>query len=157
SYGGHMYAAGLTMKIENVKKFAARFEEFVCNNITKSQTIQTVDIDAKLQLSDINPKLVRILKQFEPFGPHNMTPVFLSENVFDAGTSRVVGKNGEHLKLDLYETNSSHKRFSAIAFSQADKFAIVESGVPFDICYSIVENEFRGRTSIQLLIRDIRK
>lgn len=157
SYGGHMYAAGLTMKIENVKKFAARFEEFVCNNITKSQTIQTVDIDAKLQLSEINTKLVRILKQFEPFGPHNMTPVFVSENVFDAGTSRVVGKNSEHLKLDLYETNSSHKRFSAIAFSQANKFEIVESGVPFDICYSIVENEFRGRTSIQLLIRDIKK
>jgi single-stranded-DNA-specific exonuclease len=157
SYGGHMYAAGLTMKIENVKRFAARFEDFVSKNITHSQTVQTFDIDSKLQLADITPKLVRILKQFEPYGPFNMTPVFVSENVYDTGTSRVVGKNGEHLKLDLFEPNSSSKRFSAIAFSQAGKFPIVESGVPFDICYSIVENEFRGRTSIQLLIRDIKK
>lgn len=157
SYGGHMYAAGLTMKIENVKRFAARFEEFVNQNITKSQTIQNIDIDSKLQLSEITPKLVRVLRQFEPYGPHNMTPVFVSEDVYDAGTSRVVGKNGEHLKLDLVEPNSSSKRFSAIAFSQAGKFPIIESGVPFDICYSITENDFRGRTTIQLQIRDIKK
>lgn len=157
SYGGHMYAAGLTLKIENVKRFAARFEEFVSNNITHSQTVQTIDIDSKLQLSDITPKLVRLLRQFEPYGPNNMTPVFSSENVYDTGTSRVVGKNSEHLKLDLFEPNSSSKKFSAIAFSQAKKFTVVGSGVPFDICYSIVENEFRGRTTIQLQIRDIKK
>ncbi|HKM94612.1 MAG TPA: single-stranded-DNA-specific exonuclease RecJ [Prolixibacteraceae bacterium] len=157
SYGGHMYAAGLTLKIENVKRFAARFEEFVAANITHSQTVQTIDIDSKLQLSDITPKLVRLLRQFEPYGPHNMTPVFSTENVYDTGTSRIVGKNADHLKLDLFEPNSSSKKFSAIAFSQAGKYTVVESGVPFDICYSIVENEFRGRTTLQLQIRDIKK
>ena len=157
SYGGHMYAAGLTLKIENVKKFMNRFEEFVVANITKGQQIQNIDVDARLQLSDITPKLMRLLKQFEPFGPHNMMPVFMTEDVFDAGTSRIVGKNGEHLKLDLAEPNGSSKRFAGIAFSQADKFPLVEAGLPFDICYSVTENAFRGRTTIQLLIRDIKK
>ena len=157
SYGGHMYAAGLTLKIENLKKFTERFEEFVAENITKSQTIQTIDVDSKLQLSEITPKFIRVLKQFEPYGPHNMAPVFITEDVFDAGTSRIVGKNNEHLKLDLVEANSSSKRFAGIAFSQADKFPLVEAGLPFDICYSITENEFRGRTTVQLLIRDLNK
>ncbi len=157
SYGGHMYAAGLTMKLENVKRFAERFEEFVVKSITKKQTIQSIDVDAKLQLSDITPKLLRVLKQFEPYGPHNMMPVFVTEDVYDAGSSRLVGKAGEHLKLDLVEPNSSSSKYAGIAFSQADKLPIVESGLPFDICYSINENDFRGRTSIQLLIRDIKK
>ena len=157
SYGGHMYAAGLTMKIENVSKFTARFEEFVQQNITKSQKQQTIEVDSKLQLADITPKMVRILRQFEPYGPHNMTPIFVAEDVYDAGTSRVVGKNLEHLKLDLVEPNSSSNRMSAIAFSQAEKFKLIESGLPFDICYSITENEFRGRKSIQLLVRDMKK
>ncbi|MFA9389479.1 MAG: single-stranded-DNA-specific exonuclease RecJ [Prolixibacteraceae bacterium] len=157
SYGGHMYAAGLTMKIENVSKFVERFEQFVEDNITKSQKLQTIEVDSKLQLSDITPKLVRVLRQFEPYGPHNMSPVFITEDVYDAGTSRVVGKNMEHLKLDLVEPNSSSNRFSAIAFSQAEKYAVVEAGLPFDICYSITENDFRGRKTIQLLIRDLKK
>ena len=157
SYGGHMYAAGLTMKIENIRPFTERFEQFVRDNITKVQSTQTVEVDSRLQLSEINPKLIRILKQFEPFGPHNMTPVFVSEDVFDAGTSRLVGKNLEHIKLDLAEPNSSSHRYSGIAFSQVDKYPIVEAGVPFDICYSLVENHFRGRTSIQLMVRDIKK
>ncbi|MDA3928863.1 MAG: single-stranded-DNA-specific exonuclease RecJ [Prolixibacteraceae bacterium] len=157
SYGGHMYAAGLTLKIENVQTFTDRFEEFVKENITKKQKIQTIEVDSKLQLSDVSPKLMRVLKQFEPFGPHNMTPVFVTEDVFDAGTSRIVGKNLEHLKLDLVEPNSSSYRFAGIAFSQAEKFTLVESGVPFDICYSVTENDFRGRKSLQLLVRDIKK
>ena len=157
SYGGHMYAAGLTMKIENIRPFTERFEQFVRDNITKVQSTQTVEVDSRLQLSEINPKLIRILKQFEPYGPHNMTPVFVSEDVFDAGTSRLVGKNFEHIKLDLAEPNSSSHRYSGIAFSQSDKYPIVEAGVPFDICYSLEENHFRGRTSIQLMVRDIKK
>jgi single-stranded-DNA-specific exonuclease len=157
SYGGHMYAAGLTLKIENIKKFADRFEEFVSKNITAEQMIQTVDIDCKLQLSDITPKFLRILKQFEPHGPHNMSPVFYTEDVIDAGTSRIVGKTQEHLKLDLMEPSGSSKRFAGIAFSMADKYSLVESGMPFDVCYSITENIFRGRTSTQLYVKDIRK
>ncbi len=157
SYGGHMYAAGLTMKIENIRKFMERFDEFVTKTITKSQLIQTVDVDSKLQLTDITPKFVRVLKQFEPFGPHNMTPVFVTEDVLDAGTSRLVGRTADHIKLDLVEPTGSSKRFSGIAFSLADKFPIIESGLPFDICYSINENVFRGRTSLQLLVKDLRK
>jgi len=157
SYGGHMYAAGLSMKLENVKRFTDRFEDFVSKSITKKQTIQTIDADSRLQLSDITPKLVRVLKQFEPYGPHNMTPVFVAEDVFDAGSSRLVGKNFEHLKLELAEPNSSSHRYSGIAFNMAEKFPLVESGLPFDICFSISENEFRGRTTIQLFVRDIKK
>ncbi|MBN1927043.1 MAG: single-stranded-DNA-specific exonuclease RecJ [Prolixibacteraceae bacterium] len=157
SYGGHMYAAGLTLKLENVKKFTDRFEEFVRKNITEKQKVQTIDVDAKIQLSDITPKLMRLLKQFEPFGPHNMTPVFMTEDVLDAGKSRLVGQNSDHIKLELVEPNGSYMKYSGIAFSQADKFPLIESGLPFDICYSLIENEFRGRTTIQLFIRDIKK
>ena len=157
SYGGHMYAAGLTLKLENVKKFTDRFEDFVSKSITKKQTVQSIEADARLQLSDITPKLMRILKQFEPFGPHNMNPVFISENVLDIGRSRLVGQNSDHIKLELVEPNSSSMKYSGIAFSLADKFPLVESGLPFDICYSLIENEFHGKTSIQLLVRDIRK
>ncbi|MCF8361335.1 MAG: single-stranded-DNA-specific exonuclease RecJ [Prolixibacteraceae bacterium] len=157
SYGGHMYAAGLTMKIEKIKAFEERFEDFVTRHLKKDQLIQTVDVDSRLQLSEITPKFVRLLKQFEPFGPHNMAPVFVTEDVLDSGTSRVVGRNSEHLKLDLVEPNGSSKRFAGIAFSQAEKFPLISTGVPFDVCFSITENVFRGRTSTQLMIRDIRE
>ncbi|MDA3816083.1 MAG: single-stranded-DNA-specific exonuclease RecJ [Prolixibacteraceae bacterium] len=157
SYGGHMYAAGLTMKIENIKAFEERFEDFVTRHLKKDQLIQTVDVDSRLQLTEITPKFVRLLKQFEPFGPHNMAPVFVTEDVLDAGTSRVVGRNGEHLKLDLVEPNGSSKRFPGIAFSQSEKYSLISKGIPFDVCFSITENVFRGRTSTQLMIRDIRE
>ncbi len=157
SYGGHMYAAGLTLKLENVKRFTDRFEEFVKRNITKKQTVQTIDVDAKLQLSDITPKLMRVIKQFEPFGPHNPNPVFATEDVLDIGKSRLVGQNSGHIKLELVEPNSSSMKYSGIAFSQSDKFPLIESGLPFDICYSLVENDFKGKTSIQLLVRDIKR
>lgn len=157
SYGGHMYAAGLTLKLENVKRFTEKFDDFVRKNITKKQMIQTIDVDAKLQLSDITPKLMRILKQFEPFGPHNANPVFITEDVLDVGKSRLVGLNSGHIKLEVVEPNSSSMRYSGIAFSQSEKFPLIESGLPFDICYSIVENDFKGKTSIQLLVRDIKR
>jgi single-stranded-DNA-specific exonuclease len=138
SYGGHMFAAGLTLKLENVKKFSDRFEEFVQKNITQKQQIQTIDVDTKLQLTDITPKFVR-------------------EDFLDSGTSKKVGQNEDHIKLELVEPNSSSIKFPGIAFSQAEKFPLIESGLPFDVCYSITENEFRGRTTIQMLIRDIKK
>lgn len=155
SYGGHMYAAGLTMKIENIPAFTRRFEEIVKKSINDSQKTETIEADAKIQLSDITPKFYRVLKQFEPFGPHNMTPLFITENVLDNGTSRCVGKNLEHLKLDLVEPTGNSSVFSAIAFNQAGYFEAISQGLPFDICYSIVENEFRGKTNLQLYIRDI--
>jgi len=157
SYGGHMYAAGLTMKIENIPEFRKRFEEIVSAQITDMQQIQTIEIDAKITLSEITPRFFRILKQFAPFGPHNMTPIFVTEDVFDAGTSRLVGKNEEHLKLDLVEPDVNSGIFPGIAFNQSDKFDLITSGLPFDVCYSITENEYRGKTNLQLYIRDIKK
>lgn len=157
SYGGHMYAAGLTLKIENVPEFRRRFEEIVTSQLTDLSQVQTVEVDAKITLSEITPRFYRILKQFAPFGPHNMTPVFVTEDVFDAGTSRLVGKNQEHLKLDLVEPDVNSGIFPGIAFNQSDKFDLITSGLPFDVCYSITENEYRGKTSLQLFIRDIKK
>ena len=155
SYGGHMYAAGLTMKIENIYEFSRRFEEIVTKLITDKQQTESIEAEAKILLSDITPKFYRLLKQFAPFGPHNMVPVFITENVLDGGTSRPVGKNQEHLKLDLIEPTSNSSQFSAIAFNQANHFEAINQGLPFDICYSLAENEFRGKTSLQLYIRDI--
>ena len=155
SYGGHMYAAGLTLKIDNIPAFTRRFEEIVTKSITDLQQIDKIEADARIQLSDITPKFYRVLKQFAPFGPHNMTPVFITENVLDNGTSRTVGRQLEHLKLDLVEPTGSSPVFPAIAFSMADFYDAISQGLPFDICYSIAENEFRGKTNIQLYIRDI--
>jgi single-stranded-DNA-specific exonuclease len=157
SYGGHMYAAGLTLKIENILPFRQRFEEIVTKQITNLQQTQTIEIDAKITLSEITPRFYRILKQFAPFGPHNMAPVFVTEDVYDAGTSRLVGKNQEHLKLDLVEPDVNSGIFTGIAFNQSHAFDLITSGSPFDICFSIAENEFRGKTNLQLFIKDIKK
>ena len=157
SYGGHMYAAGLTLKIENIQLFRQRFEEIVTNQITDLQQTQTLEVDAKITLSEITPRFYRILKQFAPFGPHNMTPVFVTEDVYDAGTSRLVGKNQEHLKLDLVEPDVNSGIFTGIAFNQSHAFDLITSGSPFDICFTIAENEFRGKTNLQLYIKDIKQ
>lgn len=157
SYGGHMYAAGLTLKIENIPAFRQRFEEIVTKQITNMQQTQTIEIDAKITLSEITPRFYRILKQFAPFGPHNMSPVFVTEDVYDAGTSRLVGKNQEHLKLDLVEPDVNSGIFAGIAFNQKHAFELITSGSPFDICYSIAENDYRGKVNLQLFIKDIKK
>ena len=157
SYGGHMYAAGLTMKIENITEFKRRFEEIVTKQITDLQQTQTIETDAKITLSEITPRFYRILKQFAPFGPRNLSPVFITEDVFDAGTSRLVGKNQEHLKLDLVEPDVNSGIFPGIAFNQSEAFELLTSGLPFDICYSISENEYRGKTNLQLFVKDIKK
>ncbi len=156
SYGGHMYAAGLSMKLENVAEFSRRFEQVVRDSISEEQLKQSIEIDAKISLSDLSPKFLRLLNQFEPYGPHNMTPTFLTENVFDYGTSRLVGKNSEHLKLDLMEANRSSAVFSGIAFSQSGHLEMIKKSIPFDICYSVTENEYRGKTYMQLNVRDIK-
>ena len=156
SYGGHMYAAGLSMKLENVSEFSRRFEQVVRDSITQEQLQQTIEIDAKISLSDLSAKFLRLLNQFEPYGPHNMMPTFLTENVLDYGTSRLVGKNNEHLKLDLMEANRSSAVFSGIAFSQSEHLDMIQKSLPFDICYSVTENEYRGKTYMQLNVRDIK-
>lgn len=156
SYGGHMYAAGLTLKIENVNEFSRRFEDLVTKSLSGQPQVQTIDVDARIGLHEITPRFYRILKQFEPFGPHNMMPVFVTEDIIDSGSSRLVGKNTEHIKLDLVEPDDSSAIYPGIAFNMSDKFSLIKSGMPFDICYSIAINEFRGKTNLQLYIRDIR-
>jgi single-stranded-DNA-specific exonuclease len=156
SFGGHMYAAGLTLKKENIQLFMERFEEYVHGTITEDQLVPRVFIDTELSFSEINEDFFKTMNQFQPFGPENMSPVFVSRNVFDTGAGRMVGSSGEHLKLDLCQESTGQKSFSAIAFSQANHFEYIKGGNPFDICYSLEMNEFRGNKNLQLNVRDIK-
>ena len=156
NFGGHKYAAGLTMKVKDVQKFAERFERIVCETINPEQLIPVVEIDTELQLKEINEKFFKILQQFKPFGPENNRPIFLSENVVDNGYGRTVGPNGEHMKLTLIQEENPFKVFPAIAFHKSEQFGEVSKGIPFDICYQLMENEFRGKVNIQINIMDIK-
>jgi single-stranded-DNA-specific exonuclease len=156
NFGGHTYAAGLTMKIEHVPEFKRRFEEFVAKTINKEQLVPQVEIDTMMDLKEITPKFYKILKQFAPFGPENMSPVFMTRNVTDYGSGKVVGKNSEHLKLDLMQNDDTSMVFPAIAFNKAAFYDIVRQRIPFHIVYTVIENEFRGRTSLQLMIKEIK-
>ena len=155
NFGGHMYAAGLSMKEENIIPFTERFEQYVFENILEEQTYPQIDIDAVLEFKDITPKFFRVLKQFGPFGPGNMKPVFVSKKVFDYGTSRLVGKEQEHLKLELVDS-SSENVINGIAFRMHEYNDHLKALNPLDICYTLEENNFNGNTSIQLMIRDIK-
>ncbi len=156
NFGGHAYAAGLTMKVENVPLFMERFEKFVQQTIKPEQLVPLIEIDAILNLADITPKFYRILKQFAPFGPENMSPVFVTKNVTDYESGRLVGRNQEHLKLDLMQNDNSRLRIPAIAFNMSEYYNLMQRRIPFSVAYSIVENEFRGRTSLQLIVKDIK-
>jgi single-stranded-DNA-specific exonuclease len=156
SFGGHMYAAGITLKLENVQKFRDRFEEVVKNSITPDLMVSQVEIDAELNFKDITPKFFRVLKQFEPFGPENMNPVFFAENVSDNGYARVVGADEEHLQLGLIQEEMPFNVIRAIAFNQAQHLRKIKNGSSFDIAFTLVENNFRGNTTIQLNIKDIK-
>jgi len=156
SFGGHMFAAGLTLKKENIQPFIERFEQYVNSTITEDQMLPRIFIDTELSFSEINDEFFRVMNQFQPFGPENMSPIFVSRNVFDSGTGRMVGSSGEHLKLDLCQETGTLKTIPAIAFSQADHFEYIKGGNPFDICYSVEMNEFRGAKNLQLNIRDIK-
>jgi len=156
NFGGHKYAAGLTMKLENISKFRKRFEDYVAMTITADQQMPVIEIDSEINLSDITPEFYNMLKKFEPFGPENMPPVFLTENVVDNGTGKPVGTNGDHLKLNLIQEADPYKVFPAIAFQQGSRFPKIKNGNAFDICYSIEENEFMGKVSLQLNIKDIK-
>ena len=155
NFGGHMYAAGLTLKIENVPAFIERFEQVVSEMITSDQLIPQIDIDSKLHLKDITKKFYNVLKQFRPFGPGNMNPVFVTNNVFDYGTSKQVGRDNEHLKVELIEEHSA-AIMQGIGFSMGNLLDRVKNEAPFEVCYTIDENTYNGMTSIQLMLKDIR-
>ncbi len=156
SYGGHMYAAGITLKTENVQLFRDRFEEVVRNTILPELLIPQVEIDAELNFKDITPKFFRVLKQFEPFGPENTNPVFFAENVSDNGYARLVGTDEVHIQLRLIQEEQPFNDYRAIAFNQASYLNRIKKGASFDIAYTLFENNFRGASSIQLNIKDIK-
>jgi len=151
-FGGHKYAAGLTMKTENIPAFQQRFEEVVAASIPEELLIQAINIDAEIELKQIDAKFFRILKQFEPFGPQNMAPVFVSRNVYTYGAAAIVGSN--HLKLCVHQDNLTY--YNCIGFGLSEYLTPINSGAPFDICYTIEENTWKEKKSIQLNIKGIR-
>ena len=156
NFGGHMYAAGLSMKPENVQKFAERFEEFVSKTLPEKLKKPILNIDMELELKEITPKFYRILKQFAPFGPENMTPVFCSRNIYDNGSIRKVGKNDEHLKLKIIQNLGDNRCVDAIGFSMATYYGNLKDYKAFDLCYQIFENKFMNQSFLQILIKDIK-
>lgn len=154
NFGGHTYAAGLSLKVENVEAFKQRFEEYVAEHILDEQTQPTLDIDAQLDFSDINMKFYQDLKKFSPFGPGNPKPIFFTPRVYDYGTSKVVGRGQEHIKLELVD-NKSNSIMNGIAFGQSSQARYIKTKRAFDICYSVEENTHK-RGEVQLQIEDIR-
>lgn len=155
NFGGHTYAVGLSLKEENIPEFTQRFEQYVMENITPEQLTQMISVDCEISFDKINADLLYYLRLLNPFGPGNQKPIFVSKNVFDYGTSKLVGKNLEHIKLELIDS-SSNRVFNGIAFNQASYFEYIKSNKPFEICYTIEENRHKGNTSVQLFVKDIR-
>ena len=156
NFGGHTYAVGLSLKEEHIEEFSRRFEEYVAKHIQPSQLSPHIDIAAELEFADITPELLNYLKKFNPFGPGNQKPIFITRNVFDFGTSKLVGKSLEHIKLEL-EDNSTSRIINAIAFNMSPYFEHIHSHKPVDIIYTIEQTRRSGHPdSVQLMIRDIR-
>ena len=153
-FGGHKYAAGLTLEPTNYAAFKNKFEEVVASSIERELLIPEITIDASLELSDINPKFFRIIQQMGPFGPQNMKPVFTTTSVRDNGYGKTVGSDKTHLKLNIIY-GADQKTYNAIGFGLGDKMKFIEND--FDIAYSLDENEWNGNTSIQLLLKDLKK
>jgi single-stranded-DNA-specific exonuclease len=153
-FGGHKYAAGLTMKAENLQAFIEKFEKVVSASITEEMLIPEVEIDMELGLHEIDQKFFRIIKQFAPFGPGNMSPVFMTKSVTDRGYARIVGNN--HLKLDILDSDFPKVVFAGIAFGQGEHLDLVSKKIPFDVCYAIEENEYNGVVTLQLNVKDLK-
>jgi single-stranded-DNA-specific exonuclease len=153
-FGGHMYAAGMTLKEENYEKFKAAFENQVKKTIPPDLLIPEISVDLEMNFSDLDEKFMRILKQFEPFGPENMTPIFMSKNVIDSGYAKTLGNDAEHLKAFVKQNNSPN--FNAIGFGLGAKIDVVKNRNPFEAVYVLEENEWNGTVSLQLQLRDVR-
>ncbi|RXM46113.1 single-stranded-DNA-specific exonuclease RecJ [Flavobacterium sp. YO64] len=153
-FGGHMYAAGMTLKAENYQIFKDAFEKQVSSTISPEMRTPEIEIDAEINFSDITPKLIRILKQFEPFGPQNMTPVFMTKDIKDTGYAKNLGSEEEHLRLFVKQSNSDG--IAAIGFGLGKKLSIAQNQNLFQLAYSLAENEWNGTISTQLMLKDIR-
>ncbi|MGL5957793.1 MAG: single-stranded-DNA-specific exonuclease RecJ [Phocaeicola sp.] len=154
NFGGHTYAAGLSMKAENVGIFTERFEAFVTEKILPEQTYAIINIDAIIPFKEINSKFCADLKKFNPYGPDNRKPIFCTNQVYDYGTSKVVGREQEHIKLELVD-NESNNVMNGIAFGQSSQARYIKTKRSFNICYAIEENTHK-RGEIQLHIEDIK-
>lgn len=154
NFGGHTYAAGLSMKVENVPEFRRRFEAYVESHILPEQTCATITVDALINFRDINRKFFADLKKFVPYGPENPKPVFCTKCVYDYGTSKVVGRDQEHIKLELVDSKSNNV-MNGIAFGQSSQARYIKTKQAFDIVYTIEENTYK-RGDVQLQIEDIR-
>ena len=154
-FGGHKYAAGLSLKPENLEKFSERFEKYVSEHLEEDDLTPELNVDIQMDFTNITPKFVRILKQFAPFGPGNLSPVFLTKNVVDAGFSRAVG-NRKHLKLSVMQQGNTDFVFSGIAFQKGDLYEKIHEKEPFTMCYYIEENFWQGKTTLQLNVKDIK-
>ena len=154
-FGGHKYAAGLSLKPEHLQEFSERFEKYVSEHLEESDLTPELNVDIEIDFPTITPKFVRILKQFAPFGPGNIAPVFLTRNVIDAGFSRAVG-NRKHLKLSVMQQGNTENVFSGIAFQKGDLYERIHDKEPFTMCYHIEENFWQGKTTLQLNVKDIK-
>lgn len=155
-FGGHKYAAGLSMRPENVEEFRRRFEAYIREHLSPEDLVPELEVDLKIQFRDITSKFMRILTQFAPFGPGNTAPVFWSDNIVDAGGSRPVGGH-KHLKLTVRQLGDDERNvFSGIAFQKGDLFSRIHSGEPFSICYNLEYNYWQGKTTLQLNVKDIK-
>jgi single-stranded-DNA-specific exonuclease len=153
-FGGHKYAAGLTLKPESYFAFKQSFEEYVKTTIDKKLLTPIINVNEKIKLTDITPKFYRILKQFAPFGPANKQPVFYSDNLLDTGYCKTVGEDDKHLKLSLSQANS--EVFKSIGFGLGDKLSLIENKTQFKAVFNIDENNWNGIKSIQLKLLDIK-
>ena len=154
NFGGHKYAAGLTLKIEQLSKFKLSFEKYVKENISPECKIPSMEYDLDIKFNDISQKLLRIINQMAPFGPKNMRPVFATHNCKDMGRTRIVGNDKTHLQLDI--SDSTGVRFSGIAYGLGYLLNEIKEANSFSVLYTIEENEFRGNKNLQLKIKDIR-
>ena len=155
NFGGHTYAVGLSLKEENIPEFTKRFEQYVIDNIKPEQLSQLISIDCELDFDEITPEFVGYLRRLNPFGPGNQKPIFSTKNVYDFGTSKLVGKNLEHIKLELVDSRSEVV-LNGIAFNQAECFDYIKAHKPFEICYTIEENKHQGNSSFQLMVKGIK-
>lgn len=156
NFGGHMYAAGLTMRPERVEEFTRRFNAYVEENIDPITLQPQVEIDSELFFSNITPAFRRDLNRFQPFGPGNPAPVFVTRGVVSHGETKLVGADCEHLRMDLMQRQKPNTTIQTIAFQQPTHYEWVRSGRPVDVCYQIVENHYRGTVTTQLRIKDIK-
>ncbi len=155
TYGGHMFAAGLSLQECNVNEFIRRFEDYVSEHILPEQTFPKIKIDTELEFKDLTPSFLRILNQFAPFGPGNMKPVFSTNRIYDSGQSRPVGRGAEHLKMSVMDSSSANV-MNGIAFRMSKYYSQMSARKSLDICYTMEENTINGNTSMQLMIRDIK-